>query len=78
LPNDEVIPSTPYIYPSYTNDATVIDSNKGSLLKQLSVTFNIVASESPAVSASVEIDDIIDAINNAIVSEGCPKIVDWN
>ena len=77
-PDDALIPSTAYIYPSYTNDATVIDSNKGSLLKQLTVQFNIVASDDPATNASDEIDDIIDAINNAIVSEGCPKIVDWN
>ena len=57
-PDDVLIPSTAYIYPSYTNDATVIDSNKGSLLKQLTVQFNIVASEDPATNASDEIDDV--------------------
>lgn len=39
---------------------------------------NIVAAVEPATTTTDEIQNIIEVITNEIVSEGCPKISNWD
>ena len=81
-PNEEYLGTDSYLYLSKVTDPVTTASDSGinwwSLIKQTIVTFAIVAWLNTIKTDTDELYDIVDVINQEIVSEWCVKISQWD
>lgn len=74
----ETLTDTAYMYIDMPNDIGSVSTTNQWFMKKLARVRVTIFCIDASVDAWVVLWSIIDAINNAIATEGCNKIFDWN